>query len=117
MIVQQSHQKLVALLLLQCYHTAIMDIERIIIGIDEGLDEARPIYLQHDQLMAIEDEVWLELHNSVEGGWRSEDEAIEVFILWRERYRDIGRQAISASQTAGILSQQRNDNKRRMRRC
>lgn len=85
-------------------------------AIDAGLEQ-QPIALAHDHLMALEGEVWDEMQASVEGGWRTQEQAEAEFIKWRNAYTDIGRQAVRGSQTNGTHPQHVADNKRRMRRC
>lgn len=59
--------------------------------IDDALDPApNRIFLTHDQLALLEDEVWRDFLDSVEAGERTLDEATAAFIEWREAYIDPG---------------------------
>ena len=57
-----------------------MDVNRILAGIDEGLEGTSPELLS-DQRRAIEDEVWADLST-----WYEPEEAAGRFVAWRERF-------------------------------
>lgn len=90
----------------------------IIRNIDAGLEAAgideKVMFVTDDRLRSLEDEVWQELDASVAGGWRTEQEAHEAFMQWRESYRSIGAPAVRASQTMGMHKQTAFDSKARM---
>lgn len=67
------------------------NIDRIIAPIEQELRGPNVIYLPGDQVRALEDQVWEELEESVAGGWRTQEEAQEAFLAWREVHREIGK--------------------------
>lgn len=73
-------------------------IDDIMGRIDEGL-EAVPMALTDDVLRALEGEVWDEMQASVDGGWRTQEQAETEFVKWRNCYVGLGRQALA--ETAG----------------
>lgn len=91
------------------------NIDEIINGIDRGLEASRAPLDTGDRLRCLEDEVWADLDESVQGGWRTQEEAEADFMTWRQHYRELGVPAVK-SQLEGPSKQVHSDNKRRMRR-
>lgn len=68
------------------------DIEGMITGIDQGL-AAGSMDATGDALRTIEDQVWADLNESAQAGWRTTEEAQDEFMTWRQTYRAIGKTA------------------------
>lgn len=72
--------------------------------IDQGLHDAgvleegdNILYVTDDRLRSLEDDVWHDLDESVEQGWRTQEEAEEAFLEWRSHYRGFGKAAVKDS--------------------
>lgn len=64
-----------------------MDIEKQILApIDDVLAEYERITPAVDARMCIEGQVWAELDESVAQGWRTPEEAQDLFLQWRTDY-------------------------------
>ena len=59
--------------------------------IDAAVAEQPAMYVSGDALACIESEVWAELDQSVKEGWRTEEEAQDLFMAWRGTYLAIDR--------------------------
>lgn len=64
-----------------------MEIQRQILDpIDAALAENERITAPVDSRMCIEGQVWAELDESVQQGWRTYEEAEDLFLQWRTDY-------------------------------
>lgn len=66
------------------------DVDRLLAGIDEGLDGLPSAADFQDRRRAIEDEVWADLST-----WYSAEEATNRFLAWRGRY--VAQTALSST--------------------
>lgn len=60
-----------------------MDINKEIL---QPIDEALRLTPEVDSSMCIEGQVWAELDESVQQGWRTQEEAEDTFLQWRTDY-------------------------------
>lgn len=92
----------------------------IIANIDQGLRDAgvldaddHILFVTDDRLRMLEDEVWLDLNESVQQGWRTQAEAEDAFMDWRMHYRAFGAPAVRSSQVEGMTRQEAFDRRAR----
>lgn len=71
-------------------------IEAALQAIDRAQDLSA-IYISEDHRCRIEEEVWSELSESVEQGWRTQEEAQDLFMAWRGTYLSIQKKRPSHS--------------------